>query len=165
MRRSLAVVALLVVGLALMANPAYLPVQIGESTTAYAHAVQPTAEATPAYDADDVVAAADLPPDARAAFERALAAEGNGFLVEDPDARATSLLYPSAPELGGGLTIVAYEGTDYEFRTYAVERESTPVVAQRVVVQPVAFLVGFFAVFAALAVAFRDRLGDSTDER
>lgn len=165
MRRPLAAVALVVAGLALMANPAYLPVAVGEPTDAYAHAVQPTAEATPAHDADDVVDAADLASDARDAFERAIASDGNGFVVEDPDARASSLSYPPDPELGNGLTIVAYEGTDYEFRTYVVEQEPTPVVVQRVVVQPVAFLVGFFALFAALAVGFRDRFRGLTDER
>lgn len=148
--------SLLVVGIALMANPLYLPVTVGESTPVYTHAVQPVGPDSPPVDASDVVPATDLDPDAREAFERALDAEEAGFVVEDPDERAESLSYPTEPSLGDGLLVVSHDGDRYEFWTRTVERDSDAVVAQRVVVQPAAFLVGFLAVIAAVAVAMRD---------
>lgn len=163
MRRPLLVAGLLVVGLALMANPVYLPVAAGEPTHAYSHTVQPVDDGTPTYDGSDVVDSGELDADARAAFERALEAEGGGFVVEDRDARVDSLAYPDAPRLGDGLVIIAHEGTEYEFWTRTVEREPTAVVTQRVVVQPFAFLAGFLATLAAVAVGYRDRLNAVVD--
>ncbi len=158
MRSPAAVVALVVVGLVLMANPMYLPIAIGEPTPAYTHVVQPAGPDTPTDEGSDVVDRDALDGDAGAAFDRALDADEGGFVVEDPDDRAGSLAYPTEPSPGHGLIVVAHEGTEYEFWTRTVEREPGIVVAQRVVVQPVAFLVGFLAVIGAVAVGFRERL-------
>ncbi|WP_123619322.1 hypothetical protein [Halorubrum sp. CSM-61] len=167
MRTRLAVAGLLAVGVLLMANPLYLPVPIGEPDPAYTHTVQPVESGSPVAGVDasaegnetaeGVVDYADLDPEAREAFDRALDAEA-GFGVEDPDERADSLAYPTDPTPGDGLLVVAYEGERYEFWTRTVEREPGAVVAQRVAVQPVAFLAGFFAVLAAGALGFRGRL-------
>jgi len=168
MRARLAVAGLLAVGVLLMANPLYLPVPVGEPNPAYTHTVRPVEDGSPvagvdapdegADTADGVVDYADLDPEARAAFDRARDAQG-GFGVEDPASRVDSLSYPTDPSLGDGLLVVAYEGERYEFWTRTVEREPGGVVAQRVAVQPVAFLVGFFAVVAAAALGLRERSG------
>ncbi|GAB7009172.1 hypothetical protein [Halorubrum trueperi] len=174
MRTRLGIVGLLVVGILLLANPLYLPVAVGEPDPAYTHTVQPVAgdspiagievgetgerDAAAAVDSEDaVVGYADLDPDAREAFDRAQETEG-GFGVEDPAARVGSLSYPTEPRLGHGLLIVDRGGDRYEFWTRTVEREPGAVIAQRVVLQPVAFLAGFFATVAAAAVALRGRL-------
>ncbi|KKF39949.1 hypothetical protein FK85_24490 [Halorubrum saccharovorum] len=167
MRTRLAVAGLAVVGVLLMANPLYLPVPIGEPDPAYTHSVQPAESGSPVAGvdapeqgngtADGVVDYADLDPEARAAFDRALDSEA-GFGVEDPDERVDSLSYPTEPTPGDGLLLVAYEGERYEFWTRTVEREPGAVVAQRIAVQPVAFLAGFFAVLAAAALGFRGRI-------
>lgn len=157
--RALAVV-LVILGLVLMANPLYLPVAVGEPTHVYTHVVQPVGPDTPASDDGDVVDRADLDADAREAFDRALEAEDGGFVLEDPDARPSSLSYPTDPTPGDGLLIVAHEGERYEFWTRTVERDPGPVVAQRVVVQPIAFLVGFLGIVAAVAISFRGRLDE-----
>ncbi|WP_200530726.1 hypothetical protein [Halorubrum sp. LN27] len=165
MRTRLAVAGLVAVGVLLMANPLYLPVPVGEPDPAYTHTVRPVESGSPVagVDAPDegsetgVVDYADLDPEARAAFDRALETEG-GFGVEDPDERVDSLPYPTDPTLGDGLLVVAYEGERYEFWTRTVEREPGPVVAQRIAVQPVAFLAGFFAVLAAVGLGARTRL-------
>lgn len=161
MRSRLLVPVLLVVGLALMANPLYLPIAIGEPVPAYTHVVQPVGPDSPDHADADVIDAADLDPDAREAFERALDAEESGFVVEEAGDRVESLSYPTEPTLGDGLVVVAHDGDRYEFWTRTVEREPGAVVAQRVVVQPVVFLSGFLAVLGAVAVAFRDSLGGS----
>ncbi|MFW5917812.1 MAG: hypothetical protein ACOCRD_05330, partial [Halorubrum sp.] len=167
MRTRVAVVGLLAVGVLLMGNPLYLPVAVGEPTPAYTHTAQPVQSGSPVEglsvddggggdgdDGDALVAYADLGPEARGAFDRARETEG-GFGVEDPDARVDSLSYPAEPTLGDGLLIVEYEGERYEFWTRTVEREPGAVVAQRVVLQPVAFLAGFLAIVAAAALEFR----------
>lgn len=169
MAARLAVVGLVAVGVLLMANPLYLPVALGESDVVYTHTVQPVGGDSPlpggevgpdAPDADDgeVVDHEALDPDARAAFDRARDASEGGFSVEEPDERVDSLSYPTEPTLGDGLVIVDYEGERYEFWTRSVERESSAVIAQRVVVQPIAFLTGFLSVVAAVAVGARGRL-------
>ena len=168
MRTRLAIAGLLAVGVLLMANPLYLPVPVGEADPAYTHTVQPVEDGSPvagadALDeenetADGVVDYGDLGPEARAAFDRARDAEA-GFGVEDPASRVDSLSYPTDPAPGDGLLVVVYEAERYEFWTRTVEREPAAVVAQRIAVQPVAFLVGFFAVIAAAALALRERSG------
>ncbi|MDZ5810339.1 hypothetical protein U4E84_03095 [Halorubrum sp. AD140] len=170
MQFRLAVAGLLAVGVVLMANPLYLPVSVDEPVPAYTHTVQPVDGNSAVADspvgdgvdrdelADETVDYADLEPEARNAFDRARDAEG-GFGVEDPNERVHSLSYPAEPSLGDGLLIVSYEGERYEFWTRTVEREPGAVVAQRVVLQPVAFLAGFLAVLAAVALGFRDRIG------
>ncbi|EMA59178.1 hypothetical protein [Halorubrum lipolyticum] len=166
MRTRLAAAGLVAVGVLLMANPLYLPVPVGEPSPAYTHTAQPVGDGSPvagvdapdgeSETADGVVDYADLDPAARDAFDRALDAEG-GFGVEDPDARVDSLSYPTDPSLGDGLLVVEHEGERYEFWTRTVEREPGAVVAQRIAVQPVAFLAGFFAVTAAAALGVRQR--------
>jgi hypothetical protein len=168
MRTALAAVGLVALGVCLMANPLYLPVAVGDPTPAYTHAVQPVTTGaavgpdSPAADGvddpDAVVAYGDLDPAAQAAFDRARRADG-GFAVTDPAARVDSLSYPTAPTLGDGLLIVERDGERYEFWTRTVEREPRGVVAQRVLVQPLAFLGGFLAVVAGAAVGLRERLG------
>ncbi|GAA0525585.1 hypothetical protein SAMN04488066_102214 [Halorubrum aquaticum] len=157
MSRHVSVAVLLALGGLLMANPLYLPVPIAEPTTAYAHAVQPVGPETPPYAEGDVVDRDELDADARDAFDRALESPDGGFTVEDPDERAESLSYPTGPTLGDGLIVVAHDGTRYEFWTRSVEREPREVVLQRLLVQPVGFLVGFLSVVAAVAVGVRDR--------
>ena len=178
MRTPLAAVGLLALGVLLMANPLFLPVSVGEPNPAYTHTVQPVGDGSvagiesPATGAengsdggnepnasDAVVAYADLDPAARAAFDRARDAPEGGFGVESPDDRVDSLSYPTEPTLGDGLLIVERDGERYEFWTRTVEREPGAVVVQRVLVQPVGFLVGFLAVVAGAAVALRGRLG------
>lgn len=158
MSRPVTVLVLLAVGGLLMANPLYLPIATAETTTVYAHAVQPVGPETPSYGERDVVDRGDLTPAARDAFDRARESAEGGFTVDDPDDRIESLSYLRSPTLGDGLLVVAHEGTHYEFWTRSVEREPGSVVTQRVVVQPVGFLAGFLAVVAAVAVAADDRL-------
>jgi hypothetical protein len=168
MRTALAVVGLLALGVCLMANPLYLPVSVGAADPAYTHTVQPVTTESPigpesavdpsAVDDGAVVAYADLDSAARAAFDRARQAADGGFGVEDPDERVDSLSYPAEPTLGDGLLVVEYDGERYEFWTRTVEREPGAVVLQRALLQPVAFLAGFFAVVAGVALGFRDRL-------
>lgn len=168
MRTALAAVGLLALGACLMANPLYLPVSVGAADPAYTHTVRPaTAESPvgpesavdPSAVADGaVVAYADLDSAARAAFDRAREAADGGFGVEDPDERVDSLSYPVEPTPGDGLLLVEYEGERYEFWTRTVEREPGAVVFQRALLQPVAFLVGFLAVVAGVALGGRDRL-------
>ncbi|MDB9248322.1 hypothetical protein PN419_04760 [Halorubrum ezzemoulense] len=170
MRAPLAAAALVALGVLLMANPLFLPVSVGEADPAYTHTVRSvTAGSSVGLDAptdeglDDsnaVVAYADLDPAARAAFDRARDAPEGAFGVESPDERVDSLSYPTDPTLGDGLLIVEFDGERYEFWTRTVEREPGAVVAQRVVLQPVAFLGGFLAVVAGAAVGLRERLGE-----
>lgn len=168
MRTRLAIAVLVVIGVLLMANPLYLPVMVGEPDPAYTHTVQPVEDGSlgASVDADESELAAstidyeDLDPDAREAFDRALDAPEDGFGVEDPEDRVDSLSYPTDPTLGNGLFIVVYEDERYEFWTRTVERDPPAVLIQRAVVQPVAFLAGFFAVIAAVALGFRRRLDD-----
>jgi hypothetical protein len=173
MRTPLAAAGLVALGVLLMANPLFLPVSVGEPNPAYTHTVQPVGEGsvagiesptpdiTNASNASDaVVAYSDLDPAARAAFDRARDAPEGGFGVEDPDERVDSLSYPTEPTLGDGLLIVERDGERYEFWTRTVEREPGAVVAQRVLLQPAAFLVGFLAVVAGAAVGLRGRLGE-----
>ncbi len=155
--RALAVM-LVVVGLVLMANPLYLPVALGDPTHVYTHVVQPVGPDTPG-SGEDVVDRSDLDADARTAFDRAFEAGDGGFVVDDPDERVASLSYPTEPTPGDGLLIVAHEDDRYEFWTRTVEREPFPVVAQRVFVQPAAFLIGFLAIVGAVAVTIRGRPG------
>ena len=170
MRTRLAIAALVAVGVLLMANPLYLPVAVGEPDPAYTHTAQPVDDGSPVVDAepaavdDATVAYADLDQDARDAFDRARESPENSFAVEDPSDRVDSLSYPADPVLGDGLLVVVYEGDRYEFWTRTIERESGPVVAQRVAVQPVVFLVGFLGVVAAAGLAMRGRLGVDGDE-
>ncbi|GAA0716974.1 hypothetical protein J2744_000678 [Halorubrum trapanicum] len=178
MRTPLAAAGLVALGVLLMANPLFLPVPVGEPDPAYTHTVQPVTDGSvagfesPATGAgnetdggndsnasDAVVAYADLAPDAREAFDRARDAPEGGFGVEDPAERVDSLPYPTEPTLGDGLLIVEYDGERYEFWTRTVEREPGAVVAQRTLLQPVAFLAGFLAVVAGAAVGLRGRLG------
>ncbi|SFR56895.1 MULTISPECIES: hypothetical protein [Halorubrum] len=175
MRTPLAAAALVALGLLLMANPLYLPVSVGEPDPAYTHTVRPVGEGSAAgiespaagrangsaEASNGVVAYADLAPEARAAFDRARDAPEGGFGVERPDERVDSLSYPTEPTLGDGLLIVAYDGERYEFWTRTVEREPVGVVAQRVLLQPAAFLVGFVGVVAGAALGLRKRLGGS----
>ena len=172
MRTRLAIAALVAVGVLLMANPLYLPVAIGEPDPAYTHTAQPVDDGSPVVDADATavndatVAYDDLDPDARDAFDRARESPEDGFAVEDPSDRVDSLSYPADPVLGDGLLVVVYEGDRYELWTRTIEREPGAVVAQRVAVQPVAFLVGFLGVVAASSLAMRGRFrggGDAED--
>ncbi|MES3161932.1 MAG: hypothetical protein PPP55_10255 [Halorubrum sp.] len=152
-RLSLAV-ALLVVGGLLMANPLYLPVALEETTTGYSHAVQPIDPG--AIDDDvEVVDRIDLDPEAREAFDRARDAPESAFTVADPHARVDSLPYPAEPTTGNGILVVADGEDRYEFWTRQVERDPATTVAQRLVVQPVVFLIGFLSAVAAVAVVLR----------
>ena len=169
MRNRLAIAGLVAVGVLLMANPLYLPVAIGEPDPLYTHTAQPVDDGSPVADADAAavddatVAYGDLDVDAREAFDRARSSPENGFGVESPDDRVGSLRYPTDPALGDGLIVVVREGERYEFWTRTIERESSAVVAQRVAVQPIAFLVGFLGVVAAGGLAMRGRTGGGSE--
>ncbi|QAU11468.1 hypothetical protein EKH57_00965 [Halorubrum sp. BOL3-1] len=172
MRTPFAAAGLLALGLCLMANPLYLPVAVSEPDPAYTHTVRPVTEGpsigldsavdpSEVNDSDALVVYADLPADARAAFDRARDAPEGGFGVEDPSERVDSLSYPVEPTPGDGLLIVERDGERYEFWTRTIERDPDGVVAQRVLVQPVAFVAGFLAVVAGVALGSRERLGGS----
>ncbi|MUW14359.1 hypothetical protein GJ633_06550 [Halorubrum sp. CBA1125] len=165
MRAPLAVVALLGIGALLMANPLYLPVAVEEPDPVYTHTVRPVAEnaSLPTADGDangpgGAVDYADLDPAVRAAFDRARESSENGFGVENPAERVDALSYPTDPDAGEGVIVVEYDRERYAFWTRTVEREPGAVVAQRVLLQPVAFLAGFLSVVAAVAVGFRGGL-------
>lgn len=166
MRRLVLVGVLVVLGGALLANPLYLPFTLAESTTGYSHAVQPI---DPDLIDDDAEVAdrADLDPEAREAFDRARDSPEGGFTVEDPDRRVDALPYPAEPTTGDGILVVVDGEDHYEFWTRAVEREAGSTVLQRLLIQPVGFLVGFLALIAAVAVAIRGRASDDagTDGR
>ncbi|SNR30465.1 hypothetical protein [Halorubrum vacuolatum] len=151
------IVVLVVAGTALMANPLYLPVAVDDPNPVYTHAVQPAGPDTPTFDGTDVRDRDDLDADARAAFDRAREDPEGAFVIDEPGERVDSLTYPTEPTLGDGLLIVAHEGEEYEFWTRTVEREPGIVVAQRLALQPVAFLAGFLAIVGAVAVAIRGR--------
>ncbi|WP_058365116.1 hypothetical protein [Haloparvum sedimenti] len=160
MRRVLAVV-LVLLGVALMLNPLYLPVSDGSGAERYVHNVAP-AEGTLGEDAPEAVAYEDLDPAVREAFDRARAADENVWVTGDPDERVDALAYPRSPNATSGLTVVADGGTEYALWTYTTEPEPQAVVAQRVLVQPGLFLIGFFAVLGAVALAFPGRLGEES---
>ena len=159
MHRPLLVVALVVLGGRLMANPLYLPFTVDDPTTGYSHAVQPI-EPGALDDGVEVIDRRDLDPEAREAFDRARDSPEGGFTVEDPDERVDSLPYPAEPTTGDGILVVADGEDRYEFWTRTVEREPGSTIVQRLVVQPVGFLVGFLALVAAVAVAIRGPPGD-----
>jgi|GEM_PF-1803314 len=165
MRTRLAIAGLVAVGVLLMANPLYLPVTIGEPDPAYTHTVQPIDDGSPVVDADATavdnatVAYDALDAAARDAFDRAKESPENSFGVTNPDDRVDSLQYPTDPVLGDGLLVVIHGDERYEFWTRTIAREPGPVVVQRVVVQPIAFLVGFLGTVAAAGLAMRSRTG------
>lgn len=164
MRRPLLVVALVVLGGVLMANPLYLPIAVDEPTTGYSHAVQ-SIEPGLVDDDAEVVDRTDLDPEAREAFDRARDSPEGGFTVEDPDERVDSLPYPAEPTTGDGILVVADGDDRYEFWTQTVEQEPGSTVVQRLFVQPVGFLVGFLSLVAAVAVAIRGVNGDAPADR
>ncbi|GAB6880462.1 hypothetical protein JCM17823_27360 [Halorubrum gandharaense] len=171
MRRPLLVALLVCVGLALMANPLYLPLDVDEGDREYAHTVQPTENAAEpvdreAYPDDAVLDRSELDEEARDAFDRALDAANAGqagFAVSDPDERVASLAYPEQPEPGNGIMLVSHEGGEHQFVTRTVITDPSAVAVQRIVVQPVAFLVGFLALVGAVAVGFRAELAGVLD--
>ncbi len=160
MRRPLLVVVLVVLGGILMVNPLYLPIVIDDPTTGYSHAVQPI-DADLIDDDADVVDRTELDPEAREAFDRARDSSEGEFTVENPDQRVNSLPYPAEPTTGDGILVVADGDDRYEFWTQTVEQEPASTVVQRVLVQPVGFLVGFLALVAAVAVGIRGVNGDA----
>ena len=172
MRRPLLVVLLVCVGLALMANPLYLPLDVGEGDREYAHTVQSTENAAEpvdreSYPDDAVLDRSELDAEARAAFDRALDATSAGqagFSVSDPEERVDSLAYPEQPEPGNGILLVSHEDGEHQFVTRTVVTEPSAVALQRIVVQPVAFLVGFLGLVSAVAVGFREELAGVLDE-
>lgn len=149
MRRPLAAAALLAVGLTAMVNPLYLPV--GEPEIVYVHTVQEARGDALAEEAE-VVAYDELPPAGRTAFDRALESE-SAVEFADPDQRVDAFDYPAEPGPGDGLLIVERNGTDYELWTSRAEKEGLALLAQRVLLQPLLFLAGFFAVLAGLVLA------------
>ncbi len=154
---------LVLLGVTLMVNPLYLPVTDGGAAERYVHNVAPADDAL-GEDAPEAVAYESLDPAVREAFDRARGTDENVWATEDPDARVDALAYPRSPNASSGLTVVAYEGTEYALWSYTTEAEPRSVVAQRVLVQPGLFLIGFFAVLGAVALAFSGRLGDGPTE-
>lgn len=157
MRRALAV-ALVLLGVGLMVNPLYLPIADEATAEQYVHNVAPADDAL-GEDAPEAVAYEDLDPAVREAFDRARTTDENVWVTGDPDARVDALAYPRSPNASSGLRVVVYEGSEYALWTYTTEAEPRSVVAQRVLVQPGLFLLGFFAVLGAVALALRGRLG------
>jgi len=149
MRRPLAAAALLAVGLTAMVNPLYLPV--GEPEVVYVHTVQ-EAQGDAVAEEAEVVAYGELSAAGRAAFDRALESD-SPVEFADADERVDAFDYPAEPEPGNGLLIVERDGTDYELWTSRAEKEGLALLAQRILLQPLLFLAGFFAVLAGLVLA------------
>lgn len=145
-------VALVVLGVGLMANPLYLPVAAAQPTAEYVHTVQTADGSTPDY-GDDPIAYEQLSEDAQELFDRAR--QEREVTVTDPATRIDQFAYPDEPTADDGFYLIEYEGDTYELWTRTVKADGTVVLLQRLLVQPVAFLVGFFAVFAGGLVAKR----------
>ncbi|AUX10294.1 hypothetical protein AArcSl_2676 [Halalkaliarchaeum desulfuricum] len=135
-----------------MANPFYLPVSVGQPSTEYVHTVQPADASTPDYGTDPI-AYEQLPPDARELFDAAR--ESREVSVTDPDDRIERFAYPENPSPENGFYLIEREGETYELWTRTIESDGTVVLLQRLVVQPAAFLLGFFAIFAGGLLARR----------
>lgn len=151
-RDALLAIVCLAVGVGLMANPLYLPVAVGQPTAEYVHTVQPADASTPDYDTEPI-AYEQLPSDAQELFEHAR--ESREVSVTDPGDRIDRFAYPEDPTPDDGFYLIEYDGETYELWTRTIESDGTVVLLQRLVVQPAAFLLGFFAVFAGGLLARR----------
>ena len=140
------------VGVGLMANPLYLPISVGQPSTEYVHTVQPADASTPDYGTEPI-GYEQLPPDAQELFDNAR--ESREVSVTDPDDRIERFAYPVNPSPDDGFYLIEREGETYELWTRSIESDGTIVLLQRLVVQPAAFLLGFFAVFAGGLLARR----------
>lgn len=149
---ALLAVVCLAVGVGLMANPLYLPIDVGQPTAEYVHTVQPADASTPDYGTEPI-AYEQLPPDAQERFDAAR--ESREVSVTDPDDRIERFAYPVDPSADRGFYLIERDGETYELWTRTIESDGTVVLLQRLVVQPGAFLVGFFAVFAGGLLARR----------
>lgn len=138
---------LVLAGLGLMANPLYLPVPVTEPTTSYVHTVQSADVSTPEYPGDPI-AYEELSPDARDVFDRAR--REREVVFDDPADRIDRFAYPAEPAPSEGFYLIEREEQTYELWTRSVESDGTAVLVQRLLVQPIAFLVGFFGVVAGL---------------
>ncbi|MEF8780429.1 MAG: hypothetical protein V5A46_07100 [Haloferacaceae archaeon] len=139
--------SLVLAGVGLMLNPLYLPVSVAEPTTSYVHTVQPADVSTPEYPGNPI-AYDELPPDARDVFDRAR--REREAVIGDPGDRIDRFAYPTEPAPEEGLYLIERDGQTYELWTRTVESEGTVVLVQRLLVQPIAFLLGFFGVVAGL---------------
>ena len=151
-RDALLAIVCLALGVGLMANPLYLPVAVGQPTAEYVHTVQPADASTPDYGTEPI-AYEQLPSDAQELFEHAR--ESREVSVTDPDDRIERFAYPDDPSPGEGFYLIDRGGETYELWTRTIESDGTVVLLQRLVVQPTAFLLGFFAVFAGGLLARR----------
>lgn len=146
------------VGVVLMANPLYLPVAVTEPTVEYVHTVQPTDPSTPEYGGDPV-AYEQLSPDAREVFDSAR--RNREVAITDPDARIDRFAYPTEPSPEDGFYLIERDGETYELWTRTLESDGTLVLLQRLLVQPTAFLAGFFAVVAGALIGSRSATGSA----
>ncbi|UWG50763.1 hypothetical protein AArcCO_1457 [Halalkaliarchaeum sp. AArc-CO] len=151
-RHAALAIVCLAVGVGLMANPLYLPVAVGQPTAEYVHTVQPADASTPDYGTEPI-AYEQLPPDAQELFEQTR--ESRELSVADPDDRIDRFAYPDDPSPNDGFYLIEYDGETYELWTRTIESDGAVVLLQRLVVQPAAFLLGFFAVFAGGLLARR----------
>jgi hypothetical protein len=164
MQRLLRGIGLLLLGVGLMANPLYLPIGTAEVGETYLHTVHEADATTPDY--DQSVAYTDLSAAAQETFDRARDAEA-GYSVDDPGEQLRGFSYPTPTDTGPGasLTVVTYDGTDYEFWTRTAEREGSLLLVQRGLVQPGLFLGGLFALVGGAIQAGGIRLSRTRPER
>lgn len=155
-------IGLIVLGISLMGNPVYLPVETDETDSTYLHTVDEVDPATPEY--VESISYDDLSPDAQTVFDQARRSE-TGYSVDDPDERLDGFAYPTDPGLGNGITIVSHEGTNHEFRTRTIEREGRLMLLQRGLIQPGLFLAGLFTVMAGLILTGGSALGQGRSAR
>lgn len=143
-----AVIVILSVGLGilLMANPLYLPIIIDDPEVAYVHTVQSTDGSTPSF--DEPIPYTELPVDAQDAFDRAQ--KQREYVISDPSKRIDWFVYADEPTADSGFYVVEREGETYELWTRTVESETTLTLFQRLVVQPVLFVIGFFGIIGGL---------------
>lgn len=164
-QRRAALVVLL--GLVLLANPLYLPVDVGSATVTYSHeatqAVNGTVrgpfEAT--YDQSDVLAYENLSERGQTVFRRALNGERRIYLVTDESKTAPEFSYPTETfSVGDGIYVVRYEGETYGLvtRRFGGDGDVTMLVQTRVI-QPVLAGTGVLLVFFVA----RRYYGDSDD--
>lgn len=115
-RRSLPALALLVVGVALLAAGLLLFPHAGDP--AYVHSVAPIPESE-VPEAANVTAYADLSPEGQTAFLETLDASDDTYIVRDEAEKPPEFFYSDHAELNRGIYVVQYQGAYYRLTTSA----------------------------------------------
>lgn len=115
-RRSVPALALLVVGIALMAGGVFLFPHAGDPT--YGHSVEPVA-ANQVPDRATVTNYSSLSPAGQAAVRGAVESEDGYYAVHDEADKPPEFFYSDYAELGQGIYFVRYEGRIYRLTTTA----------------------------------------------